>query len=360
MQDSDQFAYRHYDSYYPTSNKLLAKKLDERSRHLHLFKLKQVTPSIDNTSPIIYQHLQARSKKVKQDQGLSQVIPDKRETIGRDNKLLLNRIAHQMSYSPHKFDRKEKHHVVVKISETQRRNTALIKAQNERLQKRIVEKAPFYNRKVWAQDHKKALGYIEQISHYSNGSGKSIRPATAGQSSKPDMNNSNRPRPKTGHQRPRAPTAGRFSIDGDGGDDFNKKDAGMPKSFVSHSHTKAEAGSQALNKIEFKAARNGDIATRGSKHKLGSSRSIDLPLEKSKARESIVNVKSSHQEIVVDLKSTASTSILSPNSHEEIAVKANEPTPTSAQDKNNIMIESTVERNKVDSHTGPDVSDRQS
>jgi hypothetical protein len=66
--NDDPFAYRHYVTMYPSSNKILEKRWDERTRELHLKRLKEARPSIDNSPPKVYSHLANRAKRMKQEE----------------------------------------------------------------------------------------------------------------------------------------------------------------------------------------------------------------------------------------------------------------------------------------------------
>ncbi|KAJ3312203.1 hypothetical protein HDV04_003336 [Boothiomyces sp. JEL0838] len=86
----DPFAYRHFHTFFPSCNRLLAKKWEDRAKSMHLQKLHEAKPTIDNTPPKIYPHLEIRLKKLKLEE-------DRMEDIERKNHILLKRIADQMS-----------------------------------------------------------------------------------------------------------------------------------------------------------------------------------------------------------------------------------------------------------------------
>ena len=63
--DQNPFSYRHYVTFHPAQNKILEKRWDERTRELHLKRLKEARPSIDNSPPKVYPHLELRLKRLK-------------------------------------------------------------------------------------------------------------------------------------------------------------------------------------------------------------------------------------------------------------------------------------------------------
>ena len=69
----DPFAYRHYVTFHPAQNKILDKRWDQRTRELHLKRLKEAKPSIDNSPPKVYPHLELRLKRLKLEEGMPSI-----------------------------------------------------------------------------------------------------------------------------------------------------------------------------------------------------------------------------------------------------------------------------------------------
>lgn len=69
--EKDPFSYRHYVTFHPAQNKILEKRWDERTRELHLKRLKEARPSIDNSPPKVYPHLELRLKRLKLEEGIA-------------------------------------------------------------------------------------------------------------------------------------------------------------------------------------------------------------------------------------------------------------------------------------------------
>jgi hypothetical protein len=65
----DPFTYRHFYTINPTVNRLLEQKWSTHSRKKHIQKLRCAKPTIDNSAPKIYPHLQVRLKKQKMEEG---------------------------------------------------------------------------------------------------------------------------------------------------------------------------------------------------------------------------------------------------------------------------------------------------
>ncbi|KAL2912836.1 hypothetical protein HK105_207617 [Polyrhizophydium stewartii] len=159
--DDDPFSYRHYNAYHPTCNKLLSKKWEERSRLLHLKKLKDVRPTIDNAPPKVYPHLEMRLKKLKLEE-------DRLVDIKRKNQILLERIAFQMVRISEVGRKGQLQTPAIRSfysNEKRRRDNAMIATQNE-IFERIENKSPFYNRFEWLADRRRNLGYLKNISQY--------------------------------------------------------------------------------------------------------------------------------------------------------------------------------------------------
>lgn len=64
------WSHRHFPSYHPTANKLLSKRWEEHARQLHLKKLRNAKPTIDNGAPKVYPHLEMRLKRLQIEQGI--------------------------------------------------------------------------------------------------------------------------------------------------------------------------------------------------------------------------------------------------------------------------------------------------
>ncbi|KAL2911312.1 hypothetical protein HK105_209226 [Polyrhizophydium stewartii] len=119
----------------------LSKKWEERSRLLHLKKLKDVRPTVDNAPPKVHPHLEMRLTKLKLEE-------DRLVDIKRKNQILLERIAFQM-VKISEVDRKRQLQTPAIRSfdsnEKRRRDNAMIATQNE-IFECIENKSPFYNR----------------------------------------------------------------------------------------------------------------------------------------------------------------------------------------------------------------------
>jgi hypothetical protein len=63
------FEHRHYVAFHPTCNKLLAKRWEEHARELHYQRLRQARPTIDNSQPRVYPHLEMRLKRLQMEEG---------------------------------------------------------------------------------------------------------------------------------------------------------------------------------------------------------------------------------------------------------------------------------------------------
>ena len=64
--------HRAYITFHPTCNKIVAKKWDDLNRSIHLQKLRQTKPTIDNAPPRACPHLQVNMRKNIMERGKNQ------------------------------------------------------------------------------------------------------------------------------------------------------------------------------------------------------------------------------------------------------------------------------------------------
>ncbi|KAJ3108325.1 hypothetical protein HDU97_001450 [Phlyctochytrium planicorne] len=166
LNPDDPFEHRHYQSYHPTCNKILAKRWEDHTSFIHHMKLKQAKPTIDNTQPKVYPHLEMRLKRM-------QIEDERLRDIERKNHILLDRIAFQMinpsAVSNLRLLTAPDERKAVTISAgTQKRKRDMIKIAQENMTilQRIEDKAPYYNRLEWLADRRRNLGYLFNIAQY--------------------------------------------------------------------------------------------------------------------------------------------------------------------------------------------------
>lgn len=168
------FEYRHYVPFHPCSNKLLSKRWDKHARDLHLTKLKQARPTIDNLPPKVYPHLEMRLKRL-------QIEEERLHDIERKNHNLLDRIAFQM-VNPSEVSGLDasKRYVTAPCPGGQgqpgvggslhapkrRRDMVQIAVENLTNLQRLEDKAPYYNRLEWLAERHRNVGYLLNIAQY--------------------------------------------------------------------------------------------------------------------------------------------------------------------------------------------------
>ncbi|KAI8619178.1 hypothetical protein BC830DRAFT_819169 [Chytriomyces sp. MP71] len=103
------YEHRHFDSLHPTCNKLLQKRWEEYVRSIHLHRLRTAKPSIDDSRPKVYTHLDIRLKK-------TQMEEERVHNIEKNNNILFNRIMFQ------KFSDTEVSGIIESRSYDRRRN----------------------------------------------------------------------------------------------------------------------------------------------------------------------------------------------------------------------------------------------
>ncbi|KAJ3176820.1 hypothetical protein HK101_010366 [Irineochytrium annulatum] len=162
----DAYEHRHYRSYHPACNKLLAKRWEDHARDLHRTRLRLARSTIDDGAPKVYPHLEMRLKRNQSDE-------ERLGDIERKNHILLNRIAFQMmnpaEVSNLKFIQNPELHkpaISAGLTPKRKRDMAKILAENLTILQRIEDKAPNYNRLEWLAARRRNLGYLLNIAQY--------------------------------------------------------------------------------------------------------------------------------------------------------------------------------------------------
>ncbi|KAJ1548016.1 hypothetical protein HK096_007097 [Nowakowskiella sp. JEL0078] len=156
-------AHRHYKTFHPVCNKLLAKKWDKADRKLHLEKLAKAKPTVDNTPPRVHMHLQLKLKKL-------QVEEDRISQIERENYNLLEKMNHIMKMeSYHKDytwqeDELQYGHSLNYVS--RKREQSKIGSENQAIFQRLENKVPEYDHYQWLLERRQNVTYLQNISTY--------------------------------------------------------------------------------------------------------------------------------------------------------------------------------------------------
>ncbi|KAJ3130272.1 hypothetical protein HK098_004319 [Nowakowskiella sp. JEL0407] len=156
-------AHRHYNTFHPVCNKLLAKKWDKADRKLHLEKLARIRPRVDNSLPKVHLHLQLKLKKLR-------IEEDRISQIERENNVLLHKMNHIM--------REESHHKDYSWQEdeltyghslnyvSRQREQSKIQAENQAIFQRLEAKAPQYDHYKFLLERRQNVTYLQNISTY--------------------------------------------------------------------------------------------------------------------------------------------------------------------------------------------------
>ncbi|KAJ3045137.1 hypothetical protein HDV00_011863 [Rhizophlyctis rosea] len=169
----DLWEHRHYPTIHPTCNKLLSRRWEEHVKNLHLRKLKEARPSVDNKVPRRYPHLEMRLKRLQNEE-------ERLYEIEKNNHILLDRIAFQISNASQVSDLEQARRM--KQVETElgghwkaagtlngpkrRKDWEKIQSENLTILQRIEDKAPYYDRRKWLEDRHKSLSYLANIAQY--------------------------------------------------------------------------------------------------------------------------------------------------------------------------------------------------
>ncbi|KAJ3110657.1 hypothetical protein HK100_002962 [Physocladia obscura] len=160
------FEHRHFIPLHPTCNKLLAKRWEGHARDLHLRKLNEAKPTIDDSKPRQYRHLDMRLKK-------HQMEEERVHEIEKNNNILFRRIMTQKinhtdisDISTIKAFKENRDSIASCHEHFRKRGIERILKENLTILQRIEEKAPNYNRLAWHSNRYQNLGYLCNISQY--------------------------------------------------------------------------------------------------------------------------------------------------------------------------------------------------
>ncbi|KAJ3076089.1 hypothetical protein HDU98_005781 [Podochytrium sp. JEL0797] len=135
-------------------------------RDIHHQRLKQAKPTIDDSKPRVYRHLDMRLKK-------QQMEEERVHEIETNNNILFRRIMCQkiqhkeisdVSKISHYVD--SRNHIAASHEHFRKRGMEKILKENLTILQRIEEKAPNYNRLEWYQNRSRNLGYLCNIAQY--------------------------------------------------------------------------------------------------------------------------------------------------------------------------------------------------
>ncbi|KAJ3012175.1 UNVERIFIED_CONTAM: hypothetical protein HDU68_001342 [Siphonaria sp. JEL0065] len=160
------FEHRHFLPLHPTCNKLIAKRWEDYVRDIHHERLKQAKPTIDDSKPRVFRHLDMRLKK-------QQMEEERVHEIEKHNNILFHRILHQKighteisDISKIKEYIENRNHIAESHQHFRNRNNEQIFKENLTILQRIEEKAPNYNRLDWHSARFRNLGYLCNIAQY--------------------------------------------------------------------------------------------------------------------------------------------------------------------------------------------------
>ncbi|KAI8915892.1 KIAA1430-like protein-domain-containing protein [Gorgonomyces haynaldii] len=152
------YSHRHYQPIYPCCNKILAMKWDLSLRKAHRSKVAAARPTVDNSSPKPYLHLQLKLKKVQMEQ-------DRLAQIERSNKILVEKMTYIMDMEA-KDPAIHASPIIAISKHSRQREMAKIRSENAALLNRLVNTQPLYNHKAWVDDRAKNLVYLQNIASF--------------------------------------------------------------------------------------------------------------------------------------------------------------------------------------------------
>jgi len=141
------------------ADKLSDRKYRAYCRRLHLKRLKNVKPSIDNKAPKRCPHLRQNLKK-------KQLMEERFATIERENQLLLEKMSAIMNKNclDNKNDSLRYAHSMNKGR--RKKDLEKITRENQAILYRIQAREPTYNHMEWKNERERNLRYLQNISEY--------------------------------------------------------------------------------------------------------------------------------------------------------------------------------------------------
>ncbi|CAF0725761.1 unnamed protein product [Adineta ricciae] len=151
--------HKSYQPIRPATNRLLQKKWDEKYHSEHQILVRDARPTIDTRPPRTYMHLHMKLKKL-------QLEEERTATIERDNRILLEKMAHTMRRTDN-LDNRNYYSAKSLNQEKRRRELLRVSRENSTMAKRIVDRKPDLNRNDWSNSWSKNLAYLDNIAKYS-------------------------------------------------------------------------------------------------------------------------------------------------------------------------------------------------
>ncbi|XP_078000649.1 uncharacterized protein LOC144453250 [Glandiceps talaboti] len=131
---------------FPTGNKLLQKKWDQRAYRLHVQKMRSMKAGLDNREPHSYVHLQLRLKKI-------QAEEERQATIEHENRILLAKLT-QILRSHGVTDNWNIEHEPRSLNRPHmERQLQKIEQENQDLMRRIGKVSSTYKTNKWEDDY---------------------------------------------------------------------------------------------------------------------------------------------------------------------------------------------------------------
>lgn len=140
-------------------DKASERKRRNYQRKLHLKRLANVKPSIDNKPPKKHKHLKKNLKKKQQ-------MEERFARIERENQLLLEKMSYIMNTSSLDNKNSSLKYARSMNKSVRKKNLEKITRENQAILERIQAKEPVYNHLKWEHERQQNLKYMRSISEY--------------------------------------------------------------------------------------------------------------------------------------------------------------------------------------------------
>ncbi|CAF0903465.1 unnamed protein product [Rotaria sordida] len=150
--------HKSYQATVPVSNRFLKKKWDDKYYSNHLISVRHAQARIDATPPQTYLHLHMKFKKL-------QLEEERTATIERDNRILLEKMAHIMRTTGSVDSHND--YQLKSLNQGKRRQDLLrVSKENENIIKRLIAQKLDTNRDNWKDNWSKNTLYLNNIAKY--------------------------------------------------------------------------------------------------------------------------------------------------------------------------------------------------
>jgi len=134
------------------------KRYDAYRQELHVNKVRNIKPTVDNSSPPTYSHLESRRKQI-------ELEKQRLAKIAHENAKLTRALV-EISTKPSKFQTESEPQKKSLNREFRQREAERIQAENLAMIKRMIDKPPAFGTTNWEEERAKQIKYLQNCSEF--------------------------------------------------------------------------------------------------------------------------------------------------------------------------------------------------